>query len=119
MRYTLGYIIFFYTLIVRPLPLYARGDLYRDALYNIQGIIDIFTNLAFATAFIAFFWGIARFLFSSSEEQKKNAMRVMAYSIGVMFVMLSVWGVVNLMQDFFAVDSGDVKSVRFPMVVPK
>ena len=56
--------------------------------------------LAFAIAFLVFFWGLVKFISAkSSETVKTEAKQVMGCGLVALFVMISVWGLVRFMQE--------------------
>ena len=89
------------------------------AFFNINRIVQILSGIAYTLVFLAFFWGLARYLLTYSDEKKKNAMHLMIISIAIIFVMTSIWGIVKLIQKTFGIYSGDSSSIRVPMVIPK
>lgn len=68
-----------------------------------QFIIDTINNLVvpvlFAIAFIVFLWGaFDSFILGANDEEKKdNGKNLMLYGIIGFFVMVSVWGLVNIL----------------------
>jgi len=92
---------------------------FGTAVLNLQDLIATLTRVAFALAFLAFFWGFFKFTTTSSEEQKKNATVVMTTAVAIIFIMLSVWGLVALIQGTFMGGSSDgVDDVNFPEAKP-
>ncbi len=51
----------------------------------------------YAIAFLFFLFGIARFFFSDSEENRKKGKDFALYGIIGFFVLFSVWGIVKLL----------------------
>ncbi len=51
----------------------------------------------YAIAFLFFLFGIARFFFSDSEENRKKGKDFALYGILGFFVLFSVWGIVKLL----------------------
>jgi|GEM_PF-1301103 len=75
---------------------------------NISQLIGVFTNLfllvipiVFAIGLLVFFWGLAKFVFFStgSEEGRSEGRRLMMWGTIALFVMLSVWGFVRILQE--------------------
>ena len=51
-------------------------------------------------ALLAFFWGLAKYIFHSNDEEKKaEGKNIMIWGIVALFVMASVWGIVKFIGD--------------------
>lgn len=59
-------------------------------------------------AVLVFIWGILKYVVAKSDEEQSEARKVMLYGIIVLFVMVSVWGLVNLLGDTLGLDSDAV-----------
>ena len=74
-------------------------------------IIDTINNLIvpvlFAVAFIVFLWGAFTtfILGAGSEDAKDKGKGLMLYSLIGFFVMVSIWGIIRLLQNTFSVTS--------------
>lgn len=66
----------------------------------IVSLIDrILVPLIFTIAFLVFIWGVFQFFFatgSDSEEKRKEGKKFITYGIIGFFVMMSIWGIVNI-----------------------
>lgn len=51
----------------------------------------------YAIAFLFFLFGVARFFFSDSEENRKKGKDFALYGIIGFFILFSVWGIVKLL----------------------
>jgi uncharacterized membrane protein len=83
-----------------PAPGTASGlGLVLDRLADIVGGI---TPLIVALALLFFFFGLAKYILSAGDEEKKSQGRsIMIWGIIALFVMVSVWGLVRLVQETF------------------
>ncbi len=71
----------------------------------IIGIInDVLVPLVFAIAFIVFIWGVFVYFIQggSDEEKRTQGQQLMLYGIIGFFVMVSVWGLVNILVGTFS-----------------
>ena len=82
-------------------PVFAqRVDSVQDAG---SFITDIISNVAvpviFALAFIVFIWGIFLYFIAGGhdEEKRKSGKQLMLWGILGFFIMVSVWGLVNIL----------------------
>lgn len=53
--------------------------------------------LLYAIAFLFFLFGVARFFFSDSEENREKGKKFALWGIIAFFVLSSVWGIVKLL----------------------
>lgn len=90
------------------LPLVASAQA-SDISGFVNVIINIINNtlvpLILAVAFIVFIWGIFRFFIASNEETKEKGKDLMVYGLIGFVVIISVWGIVNLLVNTFNLDS--------------
>lgn len=77
---------------------------------NVEGSLNNFLRLINNTllpiviglALLYFFWGLAKFILASgNEDAKETGRRIMLWGIIAFFVMVSVWGIVNFFGDAF------------------
>ncbi|MFA6006255.1 MAG: hypothetical protein WC764_00810 [Candidatus Paceibacterota bacterium] len=71
----------------------------KSILNNIRGIFSIIVPLCVGLALIYFIYGLAEYILVSGEASKKEEGRMrMVWGTIAMFVIISVWGLVNLLQ---------------------
>ncbi len=87
-----------------PVFAFAATAATVNNLYQLASfIIDIINNVAvpvvFAIAFIMFIWGVfqAFILNGGDAEKRKNGQQFILWGIVGFFLMVSVWGLVNLL----------------------
>ena len=84
---------------------------------KIGGLINDLIPLIIAIAVIGFLWGLAMFIFKAgNDEEQKKARSIMIWGILALFVMVSVWGLVAMLQATFGSTLGDPTK---PLPVPK
>ena len=81
-----------------------------------QGIIGLirFANTALndvivlliTLAIVVFFWGMVRYI-TGDGKTKAKGLSTIIYSILALFVMVSVWGIIHLLQSTFGVSNTD------------
>jgi hypothetical protein len=71
--------------------------------FIINMINNVFVPVLFAVAFIVFIWGAFNtfILGATSEETKEKGKSLMLYGLIGFFVMVSVWGLVNILTGTF------------------
>ena len=89
-------------LITTPLISFAALDGIKGLIKDVGDIIKQLIIIAGGVALLGFFWGLAKFIFGAGDpknrEQGKN---IMIWGILALFVMMSVFGIINFFQDSF------------------
>ncbi len=67
------------------------------------GIIDRLIPLAIAVAVLYFLWGASRYVTASDSDTQAEARGMIVNGIIILFVMVSVWGLVNLVVVSFGI----------------
>lgn len=76
-----------------------------DLLYIILDILDIVVVLIVALAVVYFLIGILKYITSGGDEDKrKEAGKMMTFGVIGLFVMISFWGIVNILVNTFDLD---------------
>lgn len=67
------------------------------------GIIDPVISLLFALATVMFIWGVVMYVIGSKGEPSKleKGKQAMIWGIVGMFIMVSAWGIVRILCQFF------------------
>ncbi|MEK7079763.1 MAG: hypothetical protein AAB901_00550, partial [Patescibacteria group bacterium] len=88
-------------------------NLATSAITFINGIV---VPLIFALAFIVFIWGIFQYFIMGGHDEEKKAMgkSLMLYGLIGFFVMVSVWGLVNILTGTF--QFGNNSNLQYPDV---
>lgn len=81
----------------------------ENGLTRIGDLINQATPIIVALALLAFFWGLVTYIFQSGDaEKRKKGLSIMIWGIIALFVMLSIFGIINALQDTLDVGSGTV-----------
>ncbi len=108
-------------LAVSPVLAFAQNtpDLSNLAilLRSIGRLIDIALPIVVALGLLAFFFGLAKFIFNAGDEEaRKQARGIMIWGIVALFVMVAVWGLVKFIGDAVGItpggNSGNIPSVQ-------
>ena len=68
-------------------------------LQSIGNLVQLATPIVVGIALLAFFWGLVKFIFAQgNEESKADAKKIMLWGIIALFVMISVWGLVEFLR---------------------
>lgn len=92
-------------LLVLPVVTFAQSGLF-DILARVRGLVAALVPLIIGLAVLYFLWGVLQYVTAGDSEKQKDATRTMVMGVIVLFVMVSVWGLVALLQDTFDIDSG-------------
>jgi glucose uptake protein GlcU len=93
-------------------------DAVNNFVSTIQGWTGLLLPTLIALALVLFLWGVLRYLFSKDGPAKKEARDFMMWGIVALFVMVSVWGLVKVLQDVIFGGDKDVTSPIPPPVLP-
>lgn len=90
------------------MPLFAFAQVQATNVSTLgQGLIGLINNVAvpllFALAFIVFIWGVFQYFIAGGhdEEKRETGKSLMLWGIIGFFVMVSVWGLVNILRGTF------------------
>lgn len=83
---------------------------------DLFGILEVFgdlvnlaTPIVVALALLYFFWGLATYILNASnDEKKKEGKNIMIWGILALFIMVSVWGIINVVRDTFNLDDNQI-----------
>lgn len=67
-------------------------------LYLLNGAVPVIIGIGV----LVFLWGIYRYMFKT-EEDKKEAVSIIVMGVVILFVMVSVWGLVFVYSEIFGV----------------
>ncbi|HEY4524405.1 MAG TPA: pilin [Candidatus Paceibacterota bacterium] len=71
----------------------------------VENIFNPLVGLILTLALVYFLWGIVKYLQSVGDETKRQeGIKMMTYGIIALFVMVSVWGLVNVLKKTFPLD---------------
>lgn len=104
-------------LLLTPLMVFAApGDLnqVRDFINNIVSFMNgTLVPLIFAIAFLVFLWGMFKtFILGGSDEEKQSeGKKLMMYSIAGFVIMVSLWGIVNLVARGFGFQGQNIQDI--------
>ena len=98
------------------LPAVALAQTGVEGLLTKLGrLIDIATPVVFALALLAFFWGLAVYIFNQGNEEKKGqGKNIMIWGVIGLFVMVSVFGIVRILRETLGITTSE--TARIPSV---
>ena len=88
------------------LPLFAQAATFKDFTEDVVTFVNTsVVPLVYAIAFLIFLIGMTRFFFLGGDEGREKGKTFMFWGIIAFVVMLSVWGIVNLLLATIGVSS--------------
>ena len=98
-----------------PLVTFAQqiSNLSQAGSFIINVINNILVPVLFAVAFIVFLWGAFKtfILGANSEEVKEQGKNLMLWGLIGFFVMVSIWGLVNIFINTVSLNNSGPSSV--------
>jgi len=89
-------------------PVFAATPTTFEQLINnvfIGGLLRPIVPLLIGLAVVVFIYGVLILMFSDSGEKKEEGKQYMLWGIIGIFVMVSVWGLVNILKGTFDLDN--------------
>lgn len=90
--------------LVFPLSAAAAITTVWDIFGFIKKILDAALPLIIAIAVVWFIWGIFQYVVAVDDEKKSAAKDKIIYGIVGLFIMISVWGLVNILVKTFGLN---------------
>lgn len=76
-------------------------------LESIGKLVNLATPIVIGLALLAFFWGLVKFIFAASDDDKKSGKSFMIGGIIALFVMIAIVGIIKFIASAFGVE-GDL-----------
>lgn len=94
-------------MLLTPLLASAQLENVDSLLGSIGNLVEAALPIVVGIALLGFFWGLAQFVFAAGDESKKDeAKSHMIWGIVALFVMVSVWGLVQFVGEAVDVEQG-------------
>lgn len=90
---------------VAPLSAFAAINTVWDIFGFIKRILDAILPLIIAIAVVWFIWGVFQYVVAVNDEKKSAAKDKIIYGIIGLFIMISVWGLVNILVRTFGLSN--------------
>ena len=97
-----------------PMVAGAQLGTVGDLIDDIGDIVGAATPIVVGIALLAFFWGLARYIFAAgNEDARDQGRRIMIGGIIALFVMVSIWGLVRFIGEALGVSQEET-----PVAIP-
>lgn len=78
----------------------------QDLLIKIQGILTSLIPFIIGLTVFVIIWGVFQYVVHGAEEEKRaEGQKYILYGIVGIFIMLSIWGFVNILVGTFTLDN--------------
>src|SRR3989344_854198 len=102
-------------LLALPRKAGAQPENLRDLVEVFLDILNSAVALIVALAVVVFIWGILKYITAGESEEKiREGRNYIIYGIIGIFVMVSVWGLVELLTGTFLLDNSSLPSPIIP-----
>ncbi|MCH7883244.1 hypothetical protein IIA95_02420 [Patescibacteria group bacterium] len=99
-----------------PMLVLAQGDV-QAFLSSIIGVLNQVVPLLIAIAGVVFLWGVVLFVMGAGDEEKRKTGRnLIIYGLIGLAVMISFWGLVNILLATFGTGSRAIPTI--PSIPP-
>lgn len=92
-----------------------NGQYVTDFLTTIGDWINILIPTLIGLALVVFFWGLVTYIWGGGTDKEK-AKGLMIWGVVAIAIMVSIWGVVSLLQNVFGISGVDSSTLDFPAV---
>lgn len=102
--------------VLAPLSAFAATGA-GNILVTLNDLINMATPIVVALALLGFFWGLAVFIFNAGDEAaRKKGKSIMIYGVLALFIMLSVFGIISVLQSTLQIGPGQTNPINIPAV---
>lgn len=84
------------------LPIIASAQTILNTLALANTVLNSLVYLLITLAIVVFFWGLVTYLVNEGDNKAKGLNR-MLMGVAALFVMVSIWGIIQLLQRTFGV----------------
>lgn len=100
-------ILYFAPLMMLPVVTFAAPqDDVKTIIGFVGGWVDLLIPIVIGFAFIYFVWGLTKYITAEGDEKRSEGRSIMIQGIIAMFVIVSIWGLVDFLGNLLGVTSG-------------
>ncbi len=83
-------------------PIPRTDSTFSDVVNGILDLVNLLIPVVASLALLAFFWGLAKFIYNAGDvKTHEEGKQLMIWGIIALFVMVSVWGILNFFSGEF------------------
>lgn len=99
-------LLWFIALSVIFIPFFSHAQTINTILQDISEILNTVIPILMILATLLFLWGIIQYITAAGDEEKlKGARQFIIWGLIGLFVMVAVWGLVNVLLNTFGVST--------------
>lgn len=91
-------------------------DNIESVLCKVNELLSAVVPVLIALAVVYFVWGVVSYMFGGDEEAKKNGRGRIIYGIIGLAVIVSLWGLVNILTNTFGLTGSNYDTIILPTV---
>lgn len=84
-----------------PVVALAQGNNFASLVGIAVGMVKSLIPLVIALSLLYFSWGLFQLIKTNNEGSREDAIKMMTYGIVALFVMVGVWGLVQVLTSTF------------------
>ena len=89
-----------------PVLTFAQITDIESAIGWFEAILAMLIPVIIALAVVVFLFGIFKYVTAKDDNAKSEARSIILYGVVVLFVMVAIWGLVNILINTFGLDTG-------------
>lgn len=74
---------------------------FEELVEGLGSLVNTAIPILIGIAVLYFIYGLVKYVASAEDDDKKAARQIMVYGVIIIAVMVSIWGLVGLLQDVF------------------
>jgi hypothetical protein len=83
-------------------PLIASAETFRDFIADIVGLINVTIPVLIGAALVFYFWNVVTKIINKDSKEAKEKLRdIVPMGLLALFVLVSIWGILNILQSTF------------------
>lgn len=90
----------------------GQGKTATELLKYFEQIIGLVVPIIIGAALLVFLWGVLRYFFSKDAKNRAESVTYIMWGLIALFVMVAIWGFVNLLQSAFLSDQNPSQPPR-------
>lgn len=98
---TTASIVATFLILIMPMISFAAASDFKGLVQIVIDMIKTVIPLVVSLTLLIFIWGIFQLVKGGGDDDRKKAIAVITYGIIALFVMVSVWGLVNILTSTF------------------
>lgn len=100
-------------LAVLVLPIFVYAQTADSILVTVEDILNALIPIIITLGVIYFMWGVIQYTTGKSDDAKKEGRDRMIFGIIGLFVIVSIWGLVNLVSTTFDIEQGGINDLPY------